>query len=209
MIMLRPILPWVALFYLVLTTVSATAQNDLYDNGPGNGQQNAWTINFGFTVSDNFTLSNNSSVNGMIFTAWIFPDEAVMTGEVAITSSEFGGTTYFDQNVIFSQSGCFLNEQGFNVCTESSAFGTNVNLAAGTYWLTLENVLTNAPDDPVYWDQNSGPSLASQNSLGTIPSESFTVMGSSGSSTGTTPEPGSLVLFASGALGVAGWIRRK
>jgi hypothetical protein len=84
-----------------------------------------------------------------------------------------------------------------------------VNLAAGTYWLTLENVLTNAPDDPVYWDQNSGPSLASQNSLGTIPSESFTVMGSSGSSTGTTPEPGSLVLFASGALGVAGWIRRK
>ena len=31
--------------------------------------------------------------------------------------------------------------------------------------------------DPVYWDENSGPSMAQQNTLGTIPSESFSILG--------------------------------
>ena len=30
----------------------------LYSNGPYNGTADAWTINFGFSVSDSFTLSN-------------------------------------------------------------------------------------------------------------------------------------------------------
>ena len=56
--------------------------------------------------------------------------------------------------------------------------------------------------DPVYWDENSGPSIASNNEVGTVPSESFTVLGSAGTSTtGTTPEPGSILLFGSGILG--------
>ena len=196
----------VFLFGLVLANIPAIAQSDLYDNGPSDGQDIAWTINFGYAVSDAFTLSSNSSVNGLTFTAWLDPGDTLGAIEVAITSSEFGGTTYFDQTVNFSQSGCFLNGQGFNVCTGSGAFGTNVNLPAGTYWLTLDNACC---DDSVYWDQNSGPSLASESSVGTIPSESFTILGSSGTSTGTTPEPDSILLFGSGILGVAGMLRRK
>ena len=70
--------------------------------------------------------------------------------------------------------------------------------------------------DPVYWDNNGGvgchsvgcPSLTWYNE-GTIPSEAFTVDGTATSSTGSTPEPGSILLFASGLLGVAGLLRRK
>ena len=101
------------------------------------------------------------------------PGDILQTAEVSITSSEFGGTTFFDGTVSFTQSGCTTNGFGFNVCTETGSFG-DVNLAAGTYWLNLENAVVNT-GDPIYWDENSGPSSASENSVGTIPSEAFTV----------------------------------
>jgi len=64
----------------------------------------------------------------------------------------------------------------------------------------------------VYWDENSGPSLASESAVGTIPSESFEILGSNTSTTsttGTVPEPSSVILFGSGILGLASWLRRK
>jgi len=61
--------------------------------------------------------------------------------------------------------------------------------------------------DPVYWDENSGPSQAFQNTLGSIPSESFTITGII--SEGTTPEPSSILLFGSGILGLASILRRR
>jgi hypothetical protein len=84
--------------------------------------------------------------------------------------------------------------------------------SAGTYWLNLQNASSRG--DPVYWDENSGPSSASENTVGTIPSESFTVLGTqstttSTTTTGTTPEPSSIMLFGSGILGLAGMLRRK
>jgi hypothetical protein len=67
--------------------------------------------------------------------------------------------------------------------------------------------------DPIFWDENSGPSQASENSVGTIPSEAFTILAgepvSTTSTTGTTPEPTSVMLWGSGVLAMAGAIRRK
>jgi len=40
--------------YLTLAVVPAMAQT-VYSNGPINGTTDAWTINFGFVVSDSFT----------------------------------------------------------------------------------------------------------------------------------------------------------
>ena len=201
-----------SLLALCLAVVPAMAQNDLYDNGPINGTVDAWTINFGFIVSDTFTLGANSSVNEVDFGAWLFPGDILESAEVSITSSEFGGTTFFDGTVNFTQSGCTSNQFGFDVCTESGTFGP-VNLNAGTYWLNLQNAVVNT-GDPIYWDENSGPSSASENSVGTIPSEAFTVLGGSTTSmtttTGTTtPEPSSIMLFGSGILGLVGVLRRK
>lgn len=190
---------------LICLALPAAAQNDLYDNGPTDGFTIGWTINFGLAVSDTFTLANNSTVNGLTFAAWLFPGDVLQTVEVSITSSEFGGTTYFDQTVNFTAGTCFSNG-GFNVCNETGMF-SGVNLNAGTYWLDLTGAVVPS-GDPVYWDQNSGPSLASENTLGTLTSESFTVLGTSGTS-GTTPEPSSVLLFGSGILGIGTLLRRK
>jgi hypothetical protein len=196
------------LFLTCLAAVPAAAQA-LYSNGPVNGTSDAWTINFGFVVSDTFSLSSASTVTGVNFYAWTYSTGDVLeTAEVSITSSEFGGTTYTDQIVNFTQSACSANQFGFNVCLESSSLAP-VNLAGGTYWLTLDNAIVN-DGDPIFWDENSGPSTASASSVGTIPSESFTVFGTAGTSTtSTTPEPGSVMLWGSGIIGLAGAIRRK
>lgn len=195
-------------FALLLAVVPATAQQVLYTNGPINGETDSWSINFGFTVSDTFTLSSQSTVQELMFGTFSFSGDVLENAEVSITSSEFGGTVYADETVNFTASDCFVNVFGFNVCTQTGNLPTGVNLAAGNYWLQLSNAVVN-DGDPIYWDENSGPSEASFNTIGTIPSESFTLLGSSTSSGGSIPEPSSVVLFGSALVGIGGLVRRK
>ena len=166
---------------------------DIYDNGPINGNTDAWSINFGFIVSDSFTITNNQTpITGMSFGAWLFPGDTLTSVEVSITSDENGGTSYFDQTVNFTQGSCLGNGFGFDVCTESGSFhGPTLN--AGTYWVNLQNASVPS-GDPVYWDENSGvdcqgqgcPSSASENTIGSIPSESFTILGNATTTTTTS-----------------------
>jgi len=207
----------------VLLSVVMTAPlfgGTVYSNGPINGTTDAWTINFGFVVSDTFTVgSGGTTVNGLSFGAWAEPGDVLENADVRIASSEFGGHIYFDGLVSFTQSACSSNQYGYNVCTESGAFGP-LNLAAGTYWVNLSNAVVNT-GDPIYWDENSGPSRALDwprpNAVGTIPSESFTILG--GETTcgigndcalsSTAPEPGSFALLCAGGMTLFGLLRRK
>jgi hypothetical protein len=186
------------------------SQTDIYDNGPINGTTDGWTAGFGFVVSNTFTVgSGGATVNGLTFGAWLFPGDVLQEAEVSITSEEFGGTTYFDELITsWTQSNCSANQYGFNVCTETASF-TDTNLPAGTYWLNLQNAYIN-PGDPLYWDENSGPSQASENSVGTIPSEAFTLLGRRDTTTtGTVPEPSSIILVGAGILGMTAALRRN
>jgi hypothetical protein len=191
------------------------AADIVYENGPINGETDGWTINFGFVISDTITISTgNTKINGLSFGVWLTPGDVVQSLEVSITSSVQGGTVYFDGMLDVTQSGCYLNSYSYDICTETAMFDGPV-LANGMYWLNLENAESEF-GDPVYWDENSGvgcyspgcPSYAAPNSLGTLPSEAFTIYGTP-VGTGTVPEPAGLMLLASGI--VSGWmlLRRK
>ncbi len=156
----------------------------IYDNGPINGNTDAWNIGFGFVVSDSFTVVDPTGVTAMTFGAWLFPGDTLASAQITITSAENGGTVYDNEIVSISQSGCVTNSMGFDVCNESLNLVNSPNLNAGTYWVNLQS--GEATDgDSVYWDENSGigcpspgcPSSAYLSSVGTIPSESFTLLG--------------------------------
>jgi len=206
-----------SLLALCLTLAAVPAMADtVYDNGPINGNTDAWTINFGYIVSDTFTVGGSgATVNGISFGVWLFPGDVVSSVDVSITSDEFGGTSYFSGTVALTQTNISTNGFGYQIASETGSFA-DTNLGAGTYWINLQNAST-ANGDPIYWDENSGPSSASESAIGTVPSEAFTVLGSgtttttttSTSTTGPTPEPSSIMLFGSGILGLAGLLRRK
>jgi len=198
----------ITLLLLALVVIPAMAQ-DIYDNGPINGNTDAWTVNFGFIVSDTFNVTNSpTTITGFSFGAWLFSGDTLTSAELSITSGENSGTSYFDQTINFTQGACTSNQYGYNVCAENSTFN-GPTLNAGTYWLNLQNASVPS-GDPVYWDENSGPSTASENSVGSIPSEAFTVLGtSSTTTTSSVPEPSSILLLGSGILGLAGVLRRK
>jgi hypothetical protein len=198
---------------VVMAACLPAAAGVLYENGPINGETDAWTINFGFVMSDSITISTGqSTITGLSFGAWLTPGDSLQTVEVSFTEYAFGGTTYFDQVVNFSASGCFVNNFNYDVCTETGHFN-GPSLNNGTYYLNLENAVS-TDGNPVYWDENSGigchspgcPSIAGPGT-GTDPSEAFSILGTPG--TGTTPEPGSLALFASGVIGAGTIVRRK
>ncbi len=204
-----------AVLGLALAAVPAAAQGNVYDNGPLNGEVDSFTINFGFSVSNSFTVSNgNGNIGGMDFVAWLDPGDVNTSVEIQIGNQAFGNNL-MDMTVALTQSGCFPNDFGFMVCHESSTFN-GPDLSNGTYWVTLSNAVNDA-GDPTYWDQNSGEGCMSQgcpsqaqNDTGSIPSETFTLTAQgTTTTTGTTPEPDSLLLFASGFLGVAGILRHR
>jgi hypothetical protein len=198
----------------VTLAIAPAAAQTVYENGPINGNVDAWTINMGFVIDDSFYVSTPSTqVSGLSFGAWLTAGDTLESAEVSITTQPNGGTTYFDQTVNFTQTGCALNNYSFDVCTETGSFAP-VTLSNGTYFLNLMNALT-AEGNPVYWDENSGigchsqgcPSVAYPDSFEPIPSEAFTILGTS--QTSAAPEPSSLILLSSAMLGAGGMLRRK
>ncbi len=200
---------------LALASVPAWAQNWSYDNGPINGTTDAWTINFGYIVSDSY-IASGSSVTNFSFGVWEFPGDTMSSVDWSITGGENSGTMFGSgtaSGANLTDTFISTNQFGYDI-DKISVTGLNVpELSGVTYWLNLQNAAVPS-GDPVFWDENSGvgcggtgcPSSASESAVGTIASEAFTIGGGSG---GTTPEPSSIMLFGSGILGLAGVLRRK
>lgn len=221
-------------FCLTLAAVPAAAQ-DIYDNGPINGSTGAWDIVNGFVVSDSFTLSGSADATGFMLGVW---NECEGCGQMtslewSMTSGPDGGTVYASGTAttsggsggLLASQFLYTNQFGYGI-DDVTVSGLNVNFGAGgTYWLNLQNA--QGGDGYFFWDENSGvgcggddgkgsgcPSLAQDSGAGSIPSESFTVLGTQSSTTSTStttsvPEPSSIRLFGSGILGLASLVRRK
>ena len=192
---------------LMLAVAPAMADATLYSNGSYNGHTAAWAINAGNAVSDSFTVPSGSSIEDLAIVYWVLTGNPVLTSvDMSIGSTSFGGTP---QTLTSIFNGFLLNNGTADVYEAVFAF-TNIPWS-GAGWLTLQNACTTAgcsfSSDTVYWDENDGPSLAwDRFSDKKIGSESFTL---TGTTTPTTPEPSSLMLFGSGILGLAGILRKK
>ena len=78
----------------LMLAVAPAMADTLYNNGPLNGSADAWTINFGFSVSDSFQVANNSSIQGLHFNYWDDQTtDVVTTVDMQIGSTSFGGST--------------------------------------------------------------------------------------------------------------------
>ena len=210
-------LTWLAILCLALAAIPAWAQ---YENGPINGTTDAWTINFGFVVSDTFL--SYGYVNGFQFGVWEFPGDTMQTVDWSITTQENGGQALGSGTAAVTDKYISTNQYGYNI----DLINANVNVATSygtTYWLNLYNA-TVPSGDPVYWDENSGvgcrsngcPSQASESAVGTIPSEAFSIEQGCGAGNDKspdcgppTPEPSSILLFGSGILALAVALRCK
>jgi len=158
-----------------------------YDNGPANGTTDAWTINFGYIVSDTFVADNGNSVTSFDLYVWEFPGDVLTSVDWSITSAPVGGTVYGSGTVSGSSlTDAFIstNQNGYDI-DKISASGLNVSVTQGsTYWFNLQNAVIPS-GDPVFWDENSGkgchsqgcPSQATESAVGTIPSEAFDING--------------------------------
>lgn len=183
---------------------SMASASTVYDNGPDDGQQ-AYTINFGFAVTNSFVLASGTTVNSATFSNWLFPGETASSVDWLITTAAFGGTTIASGTASISQ--VFQGSNGFDydVYSDTISLG-GVALAGGTtYWLELEN-LNVSFGDAGYWGESGGASQAFD-ADGAIPSESFSLDG--GNAPPPIPEPSSILLFGTGLLGAAGAARRK
>ena len=197
---------------LALASIPAWAQ---YDNGPINGTTDAWTINFGYNVSDTFVAGYGlAPVESFAFGVWEFPGDVMTSVDWSVTSGENSGYVYGSGTAsgqALTDAFISTNQYGYDI-DKITVSGLNVSTTSGsTYWLNLQNAAVPS-GDPVYWDENSGagckssgcPSSASESAVGTIASEAFTIAGGT-----TTPEPSSIMLLGSGILGLAGLLRRK
>ncbi len=195
----------------LLLAFSPAMADTLYNNGAYNGTTDAWTINFGFSVSDSFTVPTSSSIEDLHIVYWdASTSDLLTTVDMAIGSTSFGGTP----QTLTGVTNTFLGTNQFGYFLYQADY-TFANIPwSGAGYVTLQNACSQSGcsvSNPIYWDENGGPATAYENTIGSIPSEAFTLTGTvgSGTGTGTTPEPSSIMLLGSGILGLAGVLRRK
>lgn len=104
---------------------------------------------------------------------WMFFGDTLTSCDVSVTSGPNTGTSYFAATLVpTSTVNVGPNAFGFDIWEITLTFPGGLTLASGTYYVNLQNALTNN-GNIVFFDESGGPSLAYDNFIGAIPSETF------------------------------------
>ncbi len=187
---------------LLVSGIAAHADT-LYNNGIGSEFLPMWDISGSAVASNQFTCSfavcNTQTLEfDATYTGGTFPTKI----DWSITANPFGGTTYASGSSLLPL--FYACDPDGIVCLFDVDFASK--LAGGTYYLNLTGA-----DGTLAWDTPSNP-LNGNNAFykdangvltSNIAGEGFKILGTS------TPEPGSILLFGSGVVGLAGVLRRR
>lgn len=157
---------------LAFGSVPAFAGTTVYDNGLPN-YNDAWTINYGYSVADSFRLSAGTTVNHIDFWVVLFPGSNLQTVDWSIFTLGPRGSRIWGRGTATTtlESVCWWYTCDYEYGITFPA----ISLPAGTYWINFSNAVT-SDQSPAYWEESGGPSSAYENAVGTIPSEAFDVV---------------------------------
>jgi PEP-CTERM motif len=200
-----------------MLAAAPTMADTLYSNGPYNGTTDAWAINFGFSVSDSFMVPGDSRIEDFHHVYWDASSTDLLTTlDLQIGSSSFSGATH----TLTGVTNQFLGTNQFGYFLYAAGYTFTGIPWSGAGYVTLSNACSTSGcsvSNSIYWDENGGRSTAYENTLGSIPSEAFTltaqvcrgIAGGRGPDCGQTPEPSTItLLFGSGIVALAGGLRR-
>ena len=128
----------------------------LYDNGPINGTQGTGAPQISpNAISDSFILSGASTITGTAnLGLWIDHGDTPSTVDWSINASPFTGIL---ASGTAAWSSTFLFTNTFNFDIYSASFSIpNVSLAAGTYWLQLDNAVATSAGNTSYPERSRG-----------------------------------------------------
>jgi hypothetical protein len=217
-------------FLLTILCLALTASAQIYSEGPIDGNNNAFFVtgpafpNFlgSFQdISNGFVAANSGSPGGLEWGEWSVGAPTSFSYELG--SAAFGtdlGSGTVAQNAGNSHF-LFTNGFGYGVYDVGIEITPAAMTAGNTYWLSISNATDAANDGTQGWDipngGSGGPAICNFRQSGTnfgncgLGGESFTLSGcGAGPDCGPpVPEPGSILLFGSGIVGLAGVVRRK
>jgi hypothetical protein len=175
----------------------------LYSNGPGGFSGGGLLLGSGYSGSDSFIIQadpsnpSNPIVTGVQAVLWSDGSPTSVQWSIGTTpnsSNRGSGTATLTNTLLSTNTSLAFGTVGIY----SSTFSLNQPLVSGTYYLTLQNATSSG--GAVFWDVNSGGSLAFDNAFSPVPSEAFEILG-----TQTAPEPASIILLGIGIAGCAGY----
>jgi len=186
----------------------------LYTDGATNGTSLGLFIDgpgaspYQQTISDGFIDTNSGTAGSLDVGLW------VAAGETPTTLSWWLGTSAFGDEI----SSGSMAQVGYTFLMTTSGYdvydvhvtGLSGDLVAGTtYWLTLGGANDSAGDQIVAWDFNSGPAGCQWAVSGTPQGDCGLAAPEGEAFTINSPEPGTVMLFGSGLLGLSLLLRRK
>jgi hypothetical protein len=208
----------VGLALATLAPISAQSAG-VWDNGAAIGDSGYCDMNSaacgssGWTIYDDFQLSSGTAITGLTYNYFLFdgPASAYVSTDWSIWNSD--PRTSFAGGPDQSGNAVGILSDGAAGSLLVTISGLNVTLGSGTYWLGLQNILSDGSSTTYARSGSSHLGNASQSDVNgefvnaQLADAAFTLSG--GSATVTVPEPTTWALMMIGFGGLGATLRRR